>query len=107
AASARADEQRWEVPLVLVPKAERRDGRVTLHLTGADLVHVEAHGLQEITDATPREVSTPKLKPLTPTPAASWRTFRYGTPPLGLTLSGQAPVADRSTEAVIDRAALT
>jgi hypothetical protein len=83
----------WDVPLPVVLGADRMEGEVTLHLAGADLVHLRTFGL--------REVASPAAKG-----AAPWRTFRYGQSEVGLSLSGQALAADRSTEAAIDRACL-
>lgn len=93
----------WDVPLVTIPGVERFDGQLTLHLAGVDLVHVEAQGLQAV-NGEPRPATTP---PLALTPSSSWRTFRYGHPPISLTVHGAAPAADRSTEAVADHAHLT
>jgi hypothetical protein len=84
---------RWDVPLLSVPDAVRGDGEVVLHLAGADLVRVDGIGLREAPSGT-----SPR--------AAPWRTFRYGPAPAGLTLVSQSPAADRSSEAVLDRAEL-
>ncbi len=86
-------EGRWAVPLLSVPDAARSDGEVVLHLAGADLVHVDGIGLREAPSG-----SRPR--------AAPWRTFRYGPAPAVLTLVSQSPAADRSSEAVLDRAEL-
>jgi hypothetical protein len=81
---------RWEVPLPTLPGAARLDGEVTLHLAGADLVQAETEGLRD-----------------GPAGAGAWRSFRYGSGPVGLALRGKALAADRSAEAAIDRATLT
>lgn len=102
AAEAADDECRWDVPLVTVPEAERRDGRITLHLAGTDLIHATARGLEE----TRVPASSDALsRPLNLSPASSWRTFQYGTLPMSLVLVGRP--ADRSVEAAIDGARLT
>jgi hypothetical protein len=87
---------RWDVPLPLVLGAVRLEGEVTLHLAAADLVQVEAVGLREASPAPARGRA-----------ATAWRTFRYSSPILGLTLQGQGRAADRPAEAVVDQAALT
>ncbi len=88
---------RWEVPLPVVLNTERLEGEVTLHLTGADRVQVEAPGLREAAlPAAPR-----------PRSVTAWRTFRYSHPLLSLTLQRQGKSAGRSTDAVIEQAALT
>jgi hypothetical protein len=84
---------RWRVPLPVILNAGRMEGEVTLHLAGADLVRVETVGLREA-------VSPPRAG------AVPWRTFRYGQTEVGLTLSGQTLVDDRSPRVVIDRARL-
>jgi hypothetical protein len=86
-------DNRWEVPLVLVPSANRMEGEVKLHLTAADLVQLKTLGLRE-TATTPSNNATP------------WRTFRYGQNPVGLSLTGPIAESPRSTVAVIDRARL-
>ncbi|MFN4259827.1 MAG: hypothetical protein ACK4RK_11050 [Gemmataceae bacterium] len=83
------EERRWEVPLITVPGAERMEGEVTLYLAGTDLVQVDTTGLSAAE------------------PGASWRTYRYGHPPLRLALRGRSPQADRSAETVADAAWLT
>ncbi len=84
---------RWDVPLLSVPDAVRGDGEVVLHLAGADLVRVDGIGLREAPSGTrPR--------------SAPWRTFRYGPAPALLALVSQSPAADRSSEAILDRAEL-
>ncbi|MBY0522421.1 MAG: hypothetical protein K2R98_03445 [Gemmataceae bacterium] len=101
-------DRRWEVPLIIVPGAERLDGRVTLHLAGADLVQIETQGLQEVSETAKKaEIESPSDLSFVVSSSSSWRTFRYGHPPLGLVLRGQTPAADRSAEAVVDRAWLT
>lgn len=86
---------RWEVPLPLVLGAVRLEGEVTLHLAAADLVQVEATGLREVSPAPARGHA-----------ATVWRTFRYSSPVLGLTLRGQGRAADLPVEAAVDQAAL-
>jgi hypothetical protein len=101
---------RWDVPLVTVPAADRFDGQVTLHLAGVNLVHVEATGLLEVVDPARREKEardTPAATGLSSSGSSSWRTFRYGHPPVALTVQGATPATDRSTEAVVDHASMT
>jgi hypothetical protein len=92
-ALVQAVDGRWEVPLLSVPDAIRGDGEVVLHLAGADLVRVDGIGLRETPSGT-----SPRSAP--------WRTFRYGPAPAAVTLVSQTPAADRSSEAVLDRAEL-
>jgi hypothetical protein len=89
---------RWDVPLPLVLGAVRLEGEVTLHLAAAGLVQVEAVGLREA----PTVPAPPRTRA-----ATAWRTFRYSSPILGLTLRGQGRAADRPAEAVVEQAALT
>jgi len=84
---------RWEVPLPVVVGADRMEGEVKLHLTGADLVHAHTSGLRE-------SVTSGDRRP------APWRTFRYGQGEVGLTLSGHAPAFERSNVAAIEKAQL-
>lgn len=91
-----ADGAGWEVPLVTVPTASRMEGEAVLHLAGANLVQVEALGLREAQPSSPRGRAAPP-----------WRTFRYGPPPLALTLRGRPAEGDARAEAAVDRAALT
>ncbi len=86
---------RWEVPLVTVPAAARVEGEVVLHLAGANRVQVETYGLREAPGGGRGRATPP------------WRTFRYGAPPVALTVRGQSADADRAAEASVDRAALT
>jgi hypothetical protein len=92
---ARTPDGRWEVPLLAVPGAESDDGEVLLHLAGGAPVRVEAAGLREGRPGAPRA-----------DPAAPWRAFRYGAPPVALALSGP-PAAPDGSAAAIDRAVLT
>ncbi len=93
---ARGPGGRWEVPLLTVHDAESGDGEVALYLAGADLVRLDAVGLREAQQAAGRAGATPP-----------WRTFRYGAPPVALTLRGPAPAPGHADGAAIDRAALT
>lgn len=95
-----SDERRWAIPLLAVPAAERLEGIVTVHLIGADLVHVESEGLREVGP------ETAARNPNVPT-SSPWRSFRYGHPPFALSLKGRTPAADRSIEALADHALLT
>jgi hypothetical protein len=88
-------QRRWEVPLLMVATADRMDGLVTVHLAGADSVHVEARGLEETSAALQAETRS------------SWRSFRYGHAPATLVLYGRAPGPDLAAGAVFDRARLT
>jgi hypothetical protein len=97
------EERRWEVPIVTVPDAGRREALVTLYLTGADFVRVEKSGLEDGSDAAARDNDGG----FAPAKAFAWRTYRCGSQPLALTLWGRVPAADRSAEPVIDRAVLT
>jgi hypothetical protein len=92
--------------LVGVPRAYRLDGRVTLHLAGTDLVHMDARGLQEVSEPARTDETMRPTRPLA-TRSSSWRSFRYGTGPMSLVLHAQTPAEDRSAEAVVDRAWLT
>ena len=67
------------VPLVSVLGASRLDGEVTLHLSGADLVSVEANGLRETGPTTAPPPQRPRRPPSGRT---AWRTFRYITLPM-------------------------
>ncbi|MBL8797835.1 MAG: hypothetical protein JNM56_28315 [Planctomycetia bacterium] len=98
----------WEVPLVTVPAAHRLDGQVTLLLAGADLIQVTGDGLLEVVDARKSDpVRGPAGATGLPASASSWRTFRYGHPPVSLRLRGGLPSADRSTEVAADQVRLT
>jgi hypothetical protein len=92
---ARTPDGRWEVPLLAVPGAESAEGDVMLHLAGGDPVRVETMGLRQAHPAAPRAEA-----------AVPWRTFRYGAPPVVLTLTGPPAAVDRAA-AAIDRAVLT
>jgi hypothetical protein len=98
----------WEVPLVTVPAAHRLDGQVTLLLAGADLVQVAGEGLLEVVDAgkTDKARGQAGAAGALP-PVSSWRTFRYGHPPVSLRLRGGLPSADRSAETAADQVRLT
>jgi hypothetical protein len=87
-------DNRWEIPLPVVLGADRMEGEVMLHLTGADLVQVHSVGLRESVSSADKR-------------AAPWRTFRYGQSDVSLTLSGQALALERSNAAAIEKAQLT
>jgi hypothetical protein len=91
---------RWNVPLPAVLGAERMEGEVTLHLVGSDLIQAETFGLREARPVT--ALAPPRARMPTP-----WRTFRYTSPAIGLTLRGQALAADHAAEMVADHALLT
>ncbi|MBV9125194.1 MAG: hypothetical protein JO112_17700, partial [Planctomycetes bacterium] len=81
----------WDIPLPVVLTADPMEGQVTLHLAGAELVQVQSVGLQETATGSLANSHAP------------WRTFRYGSLPVALTLQGQT-VPGHSAEEVIDRA---
>ncbi len=91
--SLQAHENHWDVPLPVVLGADRMEGEVRLHLTGADPVHLHTAGLRESVSAAEKG-------------ATPWRTFRYGPNAVGLTLSGQALASERINLAAIERACL-
>ncbi len=88
------DDDRWDIPLLTLPGPQRGEGEIALELAGAALARVEAPGLHEIQPVPDRSGS-----------ALPWRTFRYGSPPLALTLYGAGPGA--AAAGTIDRAVLT
>ena len=88
----------YAIPLPLVVGAERFEGEVSLHLSGADRVQVEATGLREVA-AEARARHGP-----------AWRTFQYGAGAVGLELRGQPGNAGGKSVAaavLIDHARLT
>src|SRR5262249_46660372 len=106
-AEEKARQRRWEVPLVTVPSAERFDGQATLHLAGVDLLQVETLGL--FMDEARRDqanAAVPSGTAASQPSSFSWGPFRYGHPPIALTLLGSIPKADRSMETLVDHARL-
>jgi hypothetical protein len=90
----------WDVPLLLVPAAERTDGEVLVRLAGADLVEVEGQGLREQSPlARDGRVANGSAEP-------PWRKFAYQQPPVSLLLYTQPKAADRSGEALAEQAHL-
>jgi hypothetical protein len=83
----------WAPPLLVVSGAHM-EGEVTLHLGGAELVHVETAGLREGRGTSRRGSAT------------AWRTYRYG--PAGGAVLLKSPLsAAQPAEASVDRAVLT
>jgi hypothetical protein len=85
-----------EIPLPGVEGAGQLDGEVKLFLSGVNVVRVEGDGLHEQSGAASRGVG--------PIP---WRTFRYSSLPVGLTLQGLTSAPDRSAEADADNVSLS
>ncbi len=97
--------QRWDVPLLTVPGAERMEGEMTLHLVGTQLLEVKAAAAREAR----REGPAPRTGPAR---QDVWRTFRYGPalfpgqlPALGV--RGRTLTRDGSSHEVCDRSRLT
>lgn len=82
----------WEVPLVLVPAADRAEGEVLVRLAGADPVEIDGSGLRE------QAVGTKGTAP--------WRRFSYRRAPVRLRLRNQVSPTFRSAETTADRAHL-
>jgi hypothetical protein len=88
-------ERHWQVPLPTIRGTESLDGDVALYLGGTELVRVESSGLRPGGGSFRLNAAPP------------WRMFRYDHLPVTLTLHEQLPLADRSAEAMADRAHLT
>jgi hypothetical protein len=74
-------ERMWDMPLVTVPTAAHLECEALVQMVGADLIRVQAEGMQEVGRPEPAKAST-VIGPA----AAVWRSFRYGS-----THSGQLP----------------
>ncbi|MCI0457881.1 MAG: hypothetical protein L0Z62_13015 [Gemmataceae bacterium] len=64
-------QQRWEIPLLTVPGADRLEGEVSLHLLGSELLDTRAVAVRETTGPA-RAASAARQE--------SWHAFRYGAP---------------------------
>jgi hypothetical protein len=77
-------EQKWLVPILTVPGADRLDGEVVVQLVGAELLGVQADGVREGGGTRETDIRNPKSeKQKQPVGGAGqdvWRVFRYGTP---------------------------
>jgi len=93
---AHAPDGRREVPLLAAVGSQSGDGEVVLYLAGADRVRMEGLGLREAQPDAARAGVAP-----------AWRTFRYGAPPVALTLLGSPPAPNPAPGTAIDRAVLT
>jgi hypothetical protein len=69
-------EERWTVPLLTAPAAEQLTGEVQVHLRGATLVALQAHGLRESGGL---RLSASKPAPLPPWPPSHAEVERHFT----------------------------
>jgi hypothetical protein len=101
AGQALAHAQRWDIPILVVPEADRQDAEITVEAAGLDLAHVKATGLEEIAaQGARREVVR-----------EAWRAFRFGPwiheyPPQ-LSMTAQSAQAAAPAREWCDQALLT
>lgn len=92
------DRVRLEVPLITAAEAVRMEGEVKLYLAGTNQVQVVTSGLRQPPDVRPsRTVGR----------APPWRSFRYTTGPVALSLSGTFGAEAVASDSVVGPAHLT